>query len=79
VNLKSTFNEYLNNPALVKEHTIRIDASAGESLMKKEGAAGQTSSSLGDDMISVRSGASTLKDGDSTGADDINYNQIRLF
>lgn len=26
VNLKSTFNEYISNPALIKDHTIRIDA-----------------------------------------------------
>ena len=34
--IKSCFNEYLQNPALIKEHTIRIDASSGESLLRKD-------------------------------------------
>jgi len=35
VNLKSTFSDYINNPALVKDHTIKIDA-AGDSHNKRE-------------------------------------------
>jgi hypothetical protein len=34
--LETTFSEYQQNPSLLKEHTIRIDAASGESQIRRE-------------------------------------------
>ena len=70
-NLKSTFNEYLQNPVLIKEHTIRIDATSGESLLRKDTG---SSFSLNDDMSSARSSVR-----DDAQDENISCNQLRLF
>ena len=38
--LETTFVDYVQNPQLLKEHLIRIDAAAGESQIKREDAEG---------------------------------------
>jgi len=71
--VKSCFNEYRSNPGLIKEHTIRIDASSGESLLRKDNAA-SNSFSVNDDMSSVRSSVR-----DDALDETMSYNQLRIF
>jgi hypothetical protein len=66
--VKSCFNEYRSNPGLIKEHTIRIDASSGESLLRKDNAGSN------DDISSVRSSVR-----DDALDETMSYNQLRIF
>ena len=73
VNLKSTFNEYIHNPSLLKDHTIMLDA-YGDSKNTRDSAIPNLSTQINTDDTRVQ----TMRD-DVSSNDDITYNQLKLF